>query len=95
MQNLRQALYQWRDHEATRRGVEVFRILTNSSIDEINRMLPKNREELMAVKGVKEAKYREFGKIILELVSEYGGARTTGSAVLSKNVDETNFRRPL
>lgn len=71
MANLRQTLYAWRDHEAAKRNVELFRVLPNSAIDEIVRMLPRTKEELTAIKGIKDAKYREYGKAILAIVDEH------------------------
>lgn len=70
MASLRQTLYAWRDNEAGKRGVELFRVLPNSALDEIVRSLPRTKEELTAIKGIKDAKYREFGKMILAMVDE-------------------------
>ena len=76
MANLRSVLYAWRDNEAAKRSVELFRVLPNSAIDEIVRALPRTKEELTAIKGIKDAKYREFGKIILAMVDERAGAQS-------------------
>lgn len=64
-------LYGWRDQEAAKRGVELFRILPNQALDEIVRSLPRTKEELTAIKGIKEAKYREFGNVVLAMVDEH------------------------
>ncbi|OGZ07429.1 MAG: exodeoxyribonuclease VII large subunit [Candidatus Lloydbacteria bacterium RIFCSPHIGHO2_02_FULL_50_13] len=71
MTNLRQILYAWRDQKAAKRGVELFRILPNNALDEIVRSLPRTKEELTAIKGIKDAKYREFGKTIFAMVDEH------------------------
>lgn len=71
MANLRQTLYAWRDHEATKRSIELFRVLPNSALDEIVKVLPRTKEELTAIKGIKDAKYREYGKAILGIVDEH------------------------
>lgn len=71
MANLRQTLYAWRDHEAAKRNVELFRVLPNSALDEIVKALPRTKDELTAIKGVKDAKYREYGKAILAIVDEH------------------------
>jgi len=73
MPNLRQVLHAWRDHEAAKKGVELFRVLANSSIDEIIRLMPSTKEELVSVKGIKEAKFAQYGKTILAMVAEHGG----------------------
>ncbi|OGZ05984.1 MAG: exodeoxyribonuclease VII large subunit [Candidatus Lloydbacteria bacterium RIFCSPHIGHO2_02_FULL_54_17] len=74
MANLRQTLYAWRDAEAAKLGVELFRVLPNNALDEIVKALPRTKDELTAIKGIKEAKYREFGKVILAMVDEHAGA---------------------
>ncbi len=81
MANLRQVLYAWRDSEASKRGVDLFRILPNSAIDEIVKALPRTKEELTSVKGIKDAKYNHFGKTILALVDEHmpGGTLQTAT----------------
>ena len=71
MANLRQTLYAWRDHEAAKRAVELFRVLPNSALDEIVKTLPRTKEELTAIKGIKDAKYREYGKAILTIIDEH------------------------
>ncbi len=71
MANLRQTLYAWRDNEAATRGVELFRILPNTALEEIVRSVPKTREELMAIKGIKDAKFAQFGQVILGLVANH------------------------
>ena len=50
MANLRQTLYAWRDREAAKHAVELFRILPNAAIDEIVKSLPRTKEELTAIK---------------------------------------------
>src|SRR3989339_1753836 len=71
MANLRQTLYAWRDHEAAKRAVELFRVLPNSALDEIVKTLPRTKEELTAIKGIKDEKYREYGKAILTIIDEH------------------------
>jgi exodeoxyribonuclease VII large subunit len=79
--NLRSVLYAWRDAEAAKRGVEIFRVLPNTALNEIVRMLPQTKEELTAIKGIKDAKYREFGKAILAMVSESQSLATSSQFV--------------
>jgi exodeoxyribonuclease VII large subunit len=73
MSNLRRTLYAWRDAEAARRGVEIFRVLQNSALDEIVKTLPQTKDELTAIKGIKEAKWREYGEMLLKMISESSG----------------------
>ena len=85
MANLRQVLYAWRDNEASKRGVDLFRILPNSAIDEIVKVLPRTKEELTSIKGIKDAKYNHFGKTILSLVDEHmPGGRASAQEMTPK-----------
>ena len=77
MANLRGVLLAWRDNESAKKGVELFRVLPNSAIDEIVRAMPKNKEELTAIKGIKEAKYQSYGLAILNMVKEHSGGAIT------------------
>lgn len=82
MANIRQVLYAWRDQEASKRAVELFRILPNSALDEIVKTLPRTKEELTAIKGIKDAKFHLFGKTILGIIDEYApsiGGRPAGA----------------
>lgn len=63
-------LKKWREATAAREGVELYRVLPNAAVLEIAGTMPKTREELMSVKGIKEAKYRKYGKEILAIVHE-------------------------
>ena len=80
MANLRSVLYAWRENEAAKKGVELFRVLPNSAIDEIVRAMPKTKEELTAIKGIKDAKYNQYGVAILNMVKEGGGVETPKAA---------------
>lgn len=76
MANLRSVLLAWRDNESAKKGVELFRVLPNSAIDEIVRAMPTTKEELTAIKGIKEAKYQSYGLAILNMVKEHSGGAT-------------------
>lgn len=68
--NLRAALYAWRDSEARAKNIEGFRVFPNATLDAIVSALPRTKDELLQVKGVKEAKYQLYGKAILKVVEE-------------------------
>ncbi len=57
-----------------KKGVELFRVLPTTAIDDIVRALPKSKEELIAIKGIKDAKFAAYGNAILTMVKEHGGA---------------------
>lgn len=81
-------MYAWRDNEAATRGVELFRILPNTALEDIVRSLPKSREELMAIKGIKDAKFAQFGKVILELVANHS-SETSATPATKKEAEGT------
>lgn len=71
--NLLQKLRQWRDRQARIEGVEGYRVLPNQTLELIAESLPHSQEELCDIKGIKDAKFRKYGKEILKLVSEEEG----------------------
>jgi exodeoxyribonuclease VII large subunit len=69
-QELLSLLRQWRDRQARTEGVEVFRVFPNAVLDTVARTLPRTRDDLLAIKGIKEAKYAKYGATLLALVRE-------------------------
>jgi exodeoxyribonuclease VII large subunit len=66
---LRRRLYEWRAERAQRDGVaELFRILPTSTIDAIAMASPTSMDELIQVKGIKDAKAGKYGDEILAVV---------------------------
>ncbi|MDP3956973.1 MAG: exodeoxyribonuclease VII large subunit [bacterium] len=72
----------WRNDQARAEGVEVFRVLPNATLEALVGTLPKNKEEMLAIKGIKEAKYRKYGKMILQIIAD-------SSQQLTANIKET------
>lgn len=72
MSNLPSLLRMWRAKKAAQEGVEPFRVLTNAALDGIAEHAPRTADELMEVKGIKDAKCRKYGKEILEIVARVG-----------------------
>jgi len=68
MSNLLQQLRQWRQEEAAKEGIELFRVLSNAALQEIAGKKPNTKEELLAIKGIKDAKYAKYGARILSMV---------------------------
>jgi exodeoxyribonuclease VII large subunit len=68
--NIRAALYAWRDSEARAKNIEGFRVFPNSTLDAIVSALPRTKDELLLVKGIKEAKYNLYGRAILNVIAE-------------------------
>jgi len=72
MADISSLLRMWRAKQASKEGVEPYRILTNAALDGIAARRPTTPDELMEVKGIKDAKCRQYGKEILEIVARSG-----------------------
>lgn len=70
--NLRQKLYAWRDAVAEREGVDDYRVLPNSTLDELATKRPATREAMLEIKGIKDRKFAKYGNALLALLSEGG-----------------------
>ena len=67
-----QNLKDWRGIAARNEGVPLFRVFPNSVLENIAEMMPKNREELLEIKGIKERKFEKYGEDILVIVNGGG-----------------------
>ncbi|HSE34616.1 MAG TPA: exodeoxyribonuclease VII large subunit [Candidatus Paceibacterota bacterium] len=70
--NLKQKLYAWRDGVARREGVEDFRVLPNSTLDELAAKRPATRDAMLEIKGIKDRKFAKYGPTLLALLQETG-----------------------
>lgn len=84
MSNLSSLLRMWRAKKAAQEGVEPYRVLTNAALDGVVARRPKTPHELMEVKGIKDAKCRQYGREILELVVQSGGGGALPDFVTTK-----------
>jgi len=78
----------WRNETAKREGVDAFRVLPNKTLEELARISPKNKNEMIAIKGIKEAKFAKYGR---ELIGIING--TENAAGVKKNGDNLNYFR--
>jgi len=65
-----QKLKDWRRRTADSEGVEPFRVFVNAVLENIAQLKPLNKEELMAIKGIKDKKFARYGKEILALIHD-------------------------
>ncbi len=82
-------LRNWRNNQARIEGVEQYRVLSNATLEAIVGALPTNREEMLQVKGIKEAKYGKYGTTLLRMIKEQAGSDTEG--VSRPPVKESKF----
>ena len=82
--NVLKKLREWRDNEARRSGVELFRILSNETINLIAEQMPATKDALLEVKGIAEKKFQKYGRDILAIVGSevngglFGAEKTDG-----------------
>lgn len=60
----------WRRTEARRRGWKPYQVLSNAVITRIVEVRPATRDDLLAIRGIGEAKVSKFGGAILEHVRD-------------------------
>ena len=63
-------LREWRNDQARVEGVEVFRVPPNAALEALAGALPQSKEEMLTIKGIKEAKYRKYGAALLKIIKE-------------------------
>jgi exodeoxyribonuclease VII large subunit len=78
-------LKKWRTDIANSEGKELFRVLQNKTIEDISTLLPKNKDELLAIKGIREKKFQKYGKDILDIIHECLGTEPVESISLEKD----------
>ncbi len=68
-----EALRKWRNERARRDGRPAYVLFQNSQLAEVARSRPASLEALGRVRGVGEAKLRDFGAEVLALVAQAAG----------------------
>lgn len=71
-------LREWRNNQARIEGVEAFRVFPNAVLDAIVWTLPRTKEEMLAIKGIKEGKFSKYGKAVLSIVQGYVSEQKEG-----------------
>ncbi len=64
-------LRNWRNNQARIEGIEGYRVLSNTVLETLVGALPQNKEEMLAIKGIKEAKYGKYGGTLLKMIAQY------------------------
>lgn len=69
-QSVLKKLKKWREQKADSENCELYRVFQNKTIEDISTLLPKNKEELLAIKGIREKKFQKYGKDVLAIINE-------------------------
>ncbi len=70
--NLLQKLKEWRRNTANLEGVAAFQVFANKVLENIAEVKPANKDELMAIKGIRDRKFAKYGQEILAVISGNG-----------------------
>lgn len=71
--NIIQKLRAWRKDVAQKENIELFRVFPNKVLEDIARLKPVCKEDLLAVKGIREKKFEKYGRDILSIIQECAG----------------------
>jgi len=74
---LYEILSKYRMDQSRRKKVAPYRILTNQSLEEIVKTVPKNMEELKNIYGMGSVKLNEFGKDIIKMIQDNNNNKTS------------------
>ena len=69
MEDLLSILKRWRKVVADREGVELFRVVSNKTLEEIAEKKPKTKEDFLKINGIKEKKFDKYGYELLKIVN--------------------------
>lgn len=70
MESLSEKLRNWRSRRGLIEGVDLFRILSNKTLEDIANARPKTKEELIGIKGFKDKKFAKYGVEILSVIND-------------------------
>ena len=70
-EQLRERLQEWRMERFKADNVPAYTIMHQSTLMDIASFVPKTKEELLAIKGFGEAKYKKYGDDILRITAEF------------------------
>lgn len=70
-EQLRARLQEWRMERFKADNVPAYTIMHQSTLMDIASFVPKTKEELLAIKGFGEAKYKKYGEDILRITAEF------------------------
>jgi ribonuclease D len=65
-----QALYIYRDGQARRRDLPLFKVFSDRTLLELARQLPSNERELAQVHGMSRGQIRRYGRPLLQIIAE-------------------------
>ena len=86
--DLLQKLKEWRRNAANLEGVAAFQVFANKVLENIAELKPSNKEEMIAIKGIRDRKFAKYGEQVLAIINGNSDAPKP-----LNNIDEVN--KPL
>jgi len=83
-----QKLKDWRGVVARNEGVPLFRVFPNQVLESIAGAMPKNKKELLEIKGIKERKFEKYGGDILVIIE---GEENNKEKVVSSKLPKSDL----
>lgn len=80
---LLQALRRWRDEQARIEGVETYRVMNNATLEALVGRMPTTLLELLEVKGIKSAKSKKYGRVLLNILEAHQASNTVNAPIFS------------
>jgi len=74
-QEVLKRLRNWREQKARLENCELYRVFQNKTIEDIAMLLPKTKNELLAIKGIREKKFQKYGKDVLAIIHNCLGTK--------------------
>lgn len=84
MEELLEKLKRWRKFAADREGIEIFRVVSNKTLEELVEKKPTTKEELLLINGIKEKKFEKYGFELLKIM------RDKDSDIIKEEVEVKN-----
>ena len=75
-------LRNWRKDRAFKEGIKPYIIFSDSTLIQISNVVPKNKEELLGIRGMGEKKYEKFGEELLDIINDYKQKDIGGSQLI-------------
>ncbi|EKE22217.1 MAG: exodeoxyribonuclease VII large subunit [uncultured bacterium] len=69
-------LKSWRQKRADLEMCELYRVFQNKTLEAMATLLPKTKDELLAIKGIREKKFQKYGKDVLLIINECLGSES-------------------
>jgi exodeoxyribonuclease VII large subunit len=89
-QKITQKFEKWREEEAIKEGVPIYRVFRDRSFEKIMAEMPKSIEELRKIKGLNKIKLNKYGENILKILNSFRPERETSEDLKNQIFQETN-----